>query len=273
MGVVISKTELSPLSLVSILIGFISFAFTLGTFLKVVWINLETLGEAPHEVHSYLTNLRTEILEERANLKVMRKNNRRHHRLIEKGSRGVRVDTGVELDEVTLKTMSDTIRHLCRKFRDIEKPFLEEGEAGIEGASDHRKRRRVNSRSLSPYYQHSAYASPPEKAGARGRSNHDRDRDKDEEDDDDKFWAQRTRYAKYGLKRRIKWLYLKPTAQQLFQDLSRVQIRRIARQVGGITVLTHEYGRPILEIEDMMRRQEERMGRFVGVRRVEGSDQ
>jgi len=39
MGVVLSKSVLSPLSLVSVVVGFVGFAFTLGTFLKVLWVN------------------------------------------------------------------------------------------------------------------------------------------------------------------------------------------------------------------------------------------
>ena len=279
MGVVISKSTLNPLSFISVIVGFISFAFTLATFLRVVWTNIMTLSEAPHEVHTYLTNLRTELLEERGNLKVMRKSSRRRHRLMEKGERdrGSRGESGGELDETALKTMSDAVRHLCRRFKVVEQPFLEPGEEGIDGAANQHKRRRT-SRSVSPYYTHSAYASPPEKGGeksggAKGRTDHerekDRDRDRDYDDDEDMFWAQRTRYAKYGLRQRFQWLYKKADAQDLFQILSRLQTRRIARQVGSMSVQMHEYGSATMEMETMMRRMDERMSRFVGVRRVE----
>ncbi|KAK5744190.1 hypothetical protein LTR17_002220 [Elasticomyces elasticus] len=269
MGVTISKTALSPLSAVSIAIGFISFAFTVATFVRVILENLMTLGEAQHEVKAYLTNLRTELLEEQASLKVMKKNCRKHHKLVDRNGRGSRMDSGVELDEVSLKTMSDTIRYLIKRFKAIEKPFLEPGDPGINGDGQHRKRRR--SRSVSPY-DRSAYNSPPEKAHSRLRG------DKgprlpqyadDLVDDEDAYWPLRTKYANYGLRKRLKWIYKKPEAQQLFEQLTRVQTRRIARQVGGLSVLIHEYGGASLEMEDMVRRMDERMSRFVGVRRIE----
>jgi len=278
MGVVISKTALNPLSLTSTIIGFVSFAFTLATFLRLVWTNIMTLSEAPHDVHAYLTNLRTELLEEKANIRLMRKNCRRHHRLIQKGGRGAyRLDSGAELDDVTLRTMSDAVRHLVRRFKAVEQPFLEPGEEGITAAARNPRKRRRASRSVSPapYYTHSAYAAPLEKGGGGGRggrADREGDYDDDDEDDGDRFWAQRTRYAKYGLRRRVRWLYTKSEAQELFQILSRLQVRRIARQVGGMSVLVHEYGRATLEMEEMVRRIDERMGRFVGVRRVNGSD-
>ncbi|KAK1041695.1 hypothetical protein LTS16_009470 [Friedmanniomyces endolithicus] len=276
MGVSISKTALSPLSLLSILIGFISFAFTVATFLRVLWANFMTLGEAQHEVHSYLTNLRTELLEEQASLKVMKKNCRRHHRMLERGSVG-RVDSGVELDEVTLKTMSDSVRQLIKRFKGIERPFLEPGDPGIGvEAQHHRKRRRNNSRSVSPY-EHSAYNSPPEKTHARARGEGEAKgprlpRYADEPpvvDEEEAYWAVRTKYADYSFRKRMLWIVTKPAAQQLFEVLTRVQTRRIARQVAGLSVLVHEYGCTSVETEEMVRRIEERMSRFVSVRRVE----
>ncbi|KAK0917025.1 hypothetical protein LTR02_000355 [Friedmanniomyces endolithicus] len=281
MGVSISKTALSPLSLLSILIGFISFAFPVATFLRVLWANFMTLGEAQHEVHSYLTNLRTELLEEQASLKVMKKNCRRHHRLLERGGGGGgggRVDSGVELDEVTLKTMSDSVRQLIKRFKGIERPFLEPGDPGIGGEAlhQHRRKRRRGSRSVSPY-EHSAYNSPPEKTHARARGEGEGKgarlpRYADEPpvvDEEEAYWAVRTKYADYSFRKRMLWIVTKPAAQQLFEVLTRVQTRRIARQVAGLSVLVHEYGSTSVETEEMVRRIEERMSRFVGVRRVE----
>ncbi|KAK5121197.1 hypothetical protein LTR85_005681 [Meristemomyces frigidus] len=275
MGVTVSShSALAPISLASTLIGFISFAFTLATFLKVLWVNFETLGEAQHEVHAYLTNLRQELLEERASLRVMRKNCKKHHRLVE---RGHRVDSGVELDEVTLRTMSDVIKNLIKRFSEIERPFLEKGEQGIADATNHQRKRRRDD-SGSPYYNHSAYASPTEKGGTRSKTDHDRearlpryanDNDDNDDGDGDKYWAQRTRYADYSFWKRMQWLYKKGDAQTLFEQLSRVQTRRIARQIGAIAVVVHEYGSSSMDMEEMVRRIDERMSRFVGVRRVD----
>ncbi|KAK4543960.1 hypothetical protein LTR36_004734 [Oleoguttula mirabilis] len=276
MGVTLSSTStLAPISFASTVIGFISFTFTLGTFIKVLWVNFETLGEAQHEVHAYLTNLRTELLEERASLRVMKKNCKRHHRLVDRGDRA---DSGLELDDVTLKTMSDAVKHLIKRFSELERPFLEKGELGIADVTNHQRKRRRDE-SGSPYYNHSAYASPTEKADARSRTDHDREarlpryanenNDDNEDGDGDRYWAQRTRYAHYSFWKRMKWLYKKAEAQQLFETLSRVQTRRIARQVGAIAVVVHEYGSSSMDMEEMVRRIDERMSRFVGVRRVE----
>ena len=284
MGVVVSTAKTSPFFLTTGIIGIVSFVFTLGTFLKVVWVNLDTLSEAPHEVslfghivsetctdalqvHSYLTNLRTELLEEKASLKNMRKGMRKYQRMTLKENGGTTV--GMELDDVTLKTMNDTLRHMIKQFKALEQPFLEPGERGIGDASNHRKRsRRRNSSVSPPHYDHAAYSSPPEK---RARSNHDRDKEQraKEEVDDDAYWAERTQYANFTLKRRLIWLRKKTEAQSMVEALSRVQIRRIARQVGGLTMLVHEYGCGTMELNDAVRRIDERVGRVVGVRRVD----
>lgn len=265
MGVVISKTLLSPFSLITGIIGLVSFVFTLATFFKIIWENLQTMSEAPHEIHGYLTGLRTELLEEKASIRIMRRQTKQYQRSIRKDDREDLL--GMELDDVTLKTMGDQVRSLIKRFKALEKPFLAPGNDGIEGWKDHnhRNRRRRDS-SVSPY-EHSAYASPPEKGQGNGN---ERERGRrTTEDDDDVFWAQRQQYADFTLKRRLQWLTKKGEAQSLYETLSRVQTRRIARQVGGLSVGMHEYGGRTLEMEEMVRRIDDRTNRIVGVRRVE----
>lgn len=268
MGVVVSTSSTtSPFFLTSGIIGFVSFAFTLGTFLKVVWSNIETMTEAEHEVRSYLTNLRQELLEERQSIRIMRKGMRNHMKHCKRDGREDLL--GIELDDTTLKTMSDSVKSLIKRFRELERPFLEEGEAGIDDAVKHRRNgRRRNSSVDLPRYAHAAYASPSEKN--RDRSSHDRDGHlaTDKDDEDDAFWAQRTKYASYTFSRRLKWLRRKPQAQSMFETLSRMQTRRIARQVGGIAICMHEYGLGTREVQDTIRRIDERVSRVVGVRRV-----
>ena len=262
MGFVLSThTTLSPFSLASVIIGFVSFAFTVSTFLKVVWTNLSTLSEAPHEVHATLTDLRTELLEEKASLRNMRRWCRRRERQHERPERGM------ELDEISLKTMEDSVRGLVRRFKSVEAPFLEPGEQGIMEASHRSRRRKI---SISPHYAHSAYGDPPEKRG--GGRGWERDTGNQERDDEDPYWAQRTSYASYGLGKRLVWLRKKSEALALVQALSRVQLRRIALQVGGLTMMRHRNNgeNNLLEMEEMVRRIDEKMSRFVGVRRIEG---
>ena len=195
---------------------------------------------------------------------------RKHQRTLRRENRGDMI--GIELDDVSLKTMNDTIRHLIRRFQELEKPFLEEGSSGIRDAPNHRTRTRRRNSSLSPpHYDHAAYSSPPEKGDNtrnRARSRHGKDNFEDEAEED-AFWAQRTQYAKFTLRRRLIWLSKKSEAQYLFETLSRVQIRRIARQVGGMAVMMHEYGCGTLELNEAVRRIDERVSRVMGVRRVE----
>ncbi len=225
-----------------------------------------TLTEAPHEVHSYLTNLRTELLEERANIKIMRKGMRRHKRTSQMDSDVV----GMELDDVSLKTMGDLVRHFIKRFKELERPFLAEGDPGVGGATDHRKGTRRRNSSVSPSrYEHAAYSSPPEKGG-RGRSRHEKDNEQEEnEGDESAYWAQRTRYRHFNLHLRLVWLRKKGDAQSIQESINRMQTRRIAMQVGGMAVLMHEYGCATVGLNEAVRRIDERVNRVVGVRRVE----
>lgn len=258
MGLVVSSpTPTSPFFLISGIIGIVSFAFTLGTFLKVVWTNLETLTEAKHEVHSYLTNLRQELLEERTSLRFLKKNCRQRQK-----ARGARHSKDVEeyidlqLDSATIKTMSDAVRHMIKQFQALEKPFLEPGEEGI--SNSRRSRRRGDS--SSPYYTHEAYKSPPYEKRSRSAN---------EDHDDESFWPQRVRYCDFTLHRRFQWLRRKGKAQRLFEQLSRMQTRRTARQVGGIALMMNDFGGTISRLDESMGGVEDRLHRVVGVRRVD----
>ncbi|EMF14663.1 uncharacterized protein SEPMUDRAFT_132278 [Sphaerulina musiva SO2202] len=291
MGIILSTTRYAPFSLVTGIIGLISFVFTLTTWLRVLWGNFTTAGQATHEVHAYLTNLRTELLEERASIRVMRKQCRKYQRRLEKRYDGGDTLMDIGLDDVSLKTMADTIKRLIKQFQELERPFLAEGSEGIGGYQRHERRsRRRRNESVSPYYEHSAYAappppSPPNPRGSRARSRgdsrrrrrrkgqrdegDDEDDDEDEDDDADTFWAQRTQYKQFGIVCRYNWVQKKSQCQELFSTLSRVQIRRIARQVGGLSLLAYESGPRLERSEAMLTRIEHRLGNIVGVRRVE----
>lgn len=270
MGVVVSsQSATSPFFLSTGIIGIVSFAFTVGTFLRVVWVNLMTLSEAPHEVHTYLTNLRTELLEERANLRTMRKGMRKHRRQQADSQEGS-PRIGLELDDVSLKTMGDVLRHLIKRFEALERPFLADGEHGIKDSAQNRKRaRRRNSSVSPPQYEHAAYSSPPEKSRRGRRTNNEREYSDDERDDEDAYRAQRTQYANFTLRKRFIWLHTKADVQQILDSVMRLQIRRIALQVGGMSLLMHEYGSCTVELNEAVRRIDERVGRVVGVRRVD----
>lgn len=259
MGLVVSSpTATSPFFLVSGIIGMVSFAFTLATFLKVVWENVSTLTEAKHEVHAYLTNLRQELLEERTSLKFLRKSCKQRSRAPRK-SRMVEEYLDLQLDSATIKTMSDTLRHMIRQFQDLEKPFLEPGEEGIRQVSSRRPRRKGES--SSPYYTHEAYNSPAYEKRSRSAN--------EDGDDEENFWPQRVRYCNFTLHRRLKWLRRKGKAQKLFEQLSRMQVRRTARQVGGIALMMNDFAGTMERLDDSVAGIEDRVHRVVGVRRVE----
>lgn len=221
----------------------------------------------------------------------MRKQCRKYQRRLEKRYDGEDTLMDIGLDDVSLKTMADTIKRLIKQFQELERPFLAEGCEGIGGYQRHERRsRRRRNESVSPYYEHSAYAappppSPPKPRGSRARSREDSRRrrrrkgqrdegddendDEDEDDDADTFWAQRTQYKKFGIVCRYNWVQKKSQCQELFSTLSRVQIRRIARQVGGLSLLAYESGPRLERSEAMLTRIEHRLGNIVGVRRVE----
>lgn len=252
MGVHLStEASLAPISLASTLIGFISFAFTLATFLRVFWENVITLFGAKNEAHALLTTLRQELYEERMSLRALR----RHQRA--RGSHSKDVFSGPELDEVTIRTMQDTVRHMWKKFKIIEKPFLDDGESSNgsagRGRGQSRRRRRRRSRaddSVSPYYEKTVRAG--EYPG---------------DDNDEDYTGQQ--YCAFTFGRRFAWLRYRAEAKELLQGVNRLQTRRIARQVGEIASVLHDYKDVFAEMRHGIHETEARLSRVVGVRRVE----
>ena len=201
--------------------------------------------------------------------KARRKYVRNSHSHSHHGEDGTAV--GIELDDVSLKTIGDTLRSLIKRFRDLERPFLEPGEPGINDSArahkrknSRRNRSRNTSSSPSPWQGHGAYY--PEKPSRRSRSKSEARKAIDDEVEEDAYWAQRCKYANFTLGRRLKWLTCKAKAQDLFATLSRVQIRRIALQVGGLAVWINQNGPGTLETRESIRRTDARVGRQGGGR-------
>jgi hypothetical protein len=243
MGIVISTTITSPFSLVSGIVGLVGFAFTLGTFFSVIWTSLATLAESQHEVHSHLTNLRQELLEERTSLKFLKKAcNKRTKPRDSRHGRDVQDYLDLQLDAATIKTMADSVRHMIKQFHALEKPFLAPGEEGIQRAthnsssSGNRRSSRRRGESGSPYYTHEAYRSASYEKRARGPNNEDQG-----DDDGETFWPQRVRYCDFTVRTRFQWLRRKSKVQQLFDDLSRMHTRRAAVQVEYIALMVNDF--------------------------------
>lgn len=102
----------------SSIVGFISFAFTFFTFVRVFWQTILTLWAAPREVTQYLDNLRSELHGEREYFKVMLRRQRSR-------SRGVRKER-VHDDLVVVKILNESVKSLMRSFKTLEQPFLAE---------------------------------------------------------------------------------------------------------------------------------------------------
>jgi hypothetical protein len=157
MGITVSHTNYAPISLISACIGFVSFTFTLGTFIKVFWTNLGTFGAAPQEINDYLSSLKQGLLEERRHLRRARRRLRNVKRDQSHGpgarsaseddyERGYASHGGKRRrrsakkapmhfardiqsmrssgEEEALRVMRVTIRDLMKSFRAIEQPFL-----------------------------------------------------------------------------------------------------------------------------------------------------
>lgn len=109
-------SSLPTISLASSTVGFISFAFTFFTFLRVFWETILTLWSAPKQMRAYMDNLRLEIRNERAYFKSALRRTRSRSRSVKK----YHEDIG------PLKILNSTVKRLHRKFNRLEAPFLVE---------------------------------------------------------------------------------------------------------------------------------------------------
>lgn len=99
---------------ISAVVGFISFAFTFFTFLRVFWESITTMWAAPKEVKGYLDNLRSELYGERDYFKEAVRSSKSKR----KGAMRSSADIG------TLKILNDSVKHMMRQFKKFEGPFL-----------------------------------------------------------------------------------------------------------------------------------------------------
>ena len=247
MGVTLSThSALAPISLASTIIGFISFSFTVATFLRVFWDNISTILHAHDEIHDYMSNLRVQLYEERQSLRNIRRHNkewgqrRRHHRLLLP-----------RLDDLTIRSMQETLRHLTRRFKALERPFLDRGTIG--------GRRRYR-RSFSPNPRDTWDS----EKGVRSKEV-EFDRELDEEDDPR---TQDDDYCNITLGKRIIWLRRRSEALAIIEAVSRLQTRRTARQVGEIAVALYEYGDTIEDLDEGVQEIQVHLNKLAGIRRV-----
>ncbi|KAF2090917.1 hypothetical protein K490DRAFT_62249 [Saccharata proteae CBS 121410] len=231
MGVTLStESSLAPISLASILVGFISFAFTFATFLRVTWQNYITILSASNQIHDLLGNLKQGLYEERAHLRRVRKLQRRRNTYgtsaYDKENIGVRL--GGDGDDIATKVMRDAIRHMISEFRGLERPFLKDDD---------------------------------------GRRYHDvRNGEGFAEEDEDDYYL--SEYRPCGLRERWLWLRSKGDVEHLFGALTRLETRRMAKEVGEATLVLSRLGRDLQDVDDRLYELEQRLSRVVGIRRV-----
>ncbi|KAF2236701.1 hypothetical protein EV356DRAFT_497568 [Viridothelium virens] len=267
MGVSLStNSSIAPVSLASVVIGFVSFAFTVATAFRVFWSNIKTIRAAPTEVPDYLGNLKQALYEERAHLRAVRRKTR-----------------GIELyDEGGFKVLADAVKHMIRDFKRLERPFLVEDsvayrtwwgyedpndfrgekEEGIRGGDGRSRKGSRKRRSRSSYDTRDggghAYAGNPDGEKGRNRRGHPHE---------DDYYA--TDYRKIGLVQRYIWLKERSKVVEMLESVTRIQTRRMAKQVCELSILMADMERRGRQSNETMLNMEERLSRVVGVRRVE----
>ncbi|KAH0291658.1 hypothetical protein M436DRAFT_43469 [Aureobasidium namibiae CBS 147.97] len=247
MGVTLSThSTLAPLSLASTIIGFISFSFTIATLLRVFWGNISTVLNAHDEIHDYLSNLRVQLYEERQSLRNLRRHNKEWGK--RRRTRGLPLP---RLDDLTIRSMQDTLRHLTRRFRSLERPFLDQD--SVPGRRRYRKSFSPNPRDTWD--------------SEKGLRSQEKEWDKELDDEEDPR-TQGDVYCNITLGKRIVWLRQRSDALAIIEAVSRLQTRRTARQVGEIAVALYEYGDTIEDLDESMQEIETRFSKIVGIRRV-----
>jgi hypothetical protein len=295
MGITISHTNYAPISLVSTTIGFVSFAFTIGTFIKVFWSNLGTFGAAPQEINDYLSSLKQGLLEERRQLRKSRRRLRSVRRDQSHGPGGrsgsdddyvrgyssnggkrksktgsgrgrggrkgrMHFDRDIQSmrssgEEDALRVMRVTVKDLIKSFRELEQPFLKP-----EFQQQNSAHWSTRPSSPSPYYteKHASSARYPNSDDDSPHASHMRSTNR-----------MGNEYRKCGFKERWLWVRKKASVINLSEVLSRVEVRRTAHEVGEVLSMVCNIGRDLEDMQQGLNALEGRLSRVVGVRRVD----
>ncbi|MCJ1314441.1 hypothetical protein MMC25_008123 [Agyrium rufum] len=244
-----ASNGLAPISYASSVVGFLSFAFTFLTFLRVTWDAVMTIFAAPGETRIVLDNLRQELYELRENLRRSRKRRQKpdysfsssndkdkdkdKDREKEKdreadyysgGNNKTRSEKDYDRnakvygeDRSPLRVLSDTVKHLSREFERIERPFLanprEDADEVCEGSA---------------WTHYRIYNSKVE-------------------------------YADMTLGVRFHWLRNKGRLNTMGDLISRIQVRRIAHEVGSLQAGLGAVERKMLDVDERMMRFERRL--------------
>jgi len=116
---------LPSISIASIVIGFISFAFTLAIWIHAFWGAFLTVVSAPSQLRDAFSTLRQSLYEEREYLKRKRRR--------EKGTQDRDSKQRSLYDEGgPTKVINDAVKDLIHDFKRYERPFLETPHTGRE---------------------------------------------------------------------------------------------------------------------------------------------
>jgi hypothetical protein len=291
MGVTVSHTAFSPLSMISTIIGFISFTLTLATLMRVFWSNLMTFYAAPEEIKDTLSSLKQGMLEERRHLRRVRKRLRNVKRDQSHGPGGrsdseeyygggknvnegrkrsrrgrgggkrrtMHFDRDMQSmrssgEEEALSVMRVTVRDLIQKFRDLEYPFLKpeyQSQDSAQWSTQSSPFSSEKSPYAAQYYPHSDNDDSPSASHM-----HDTNR-------------LGLEYANCDLQRRWLWVRRKADVINLSTVLSRVEGRRTAHEVGEVFSMVSDIGRDVEDLRGVLEGVEARLNRVVGIRRVD----
>ncbi|EPE24171.1 hypothetical protein GLAREA_08021 [Glarea lozoyensis ATCC 20868] len=123
---------LPSISIASITIGFISFAFTLAIWLHAFWDAFLTLGAAPHQIQDALSTLRQGLYEEREYLRRVRRVRESRHSPNLKTPQINASHKALYYEGGPTRVMTDAVKDLIAEFKDLERPFLVSPHTGTE---------------------------------------------------------------------------------------------------------------------------------------------
>ncbi|KAK6375055.1 hypothetical protein LTR64_003172 [Lithohypha guttulata] len=224
--------SLPTISIASITTGFISFFFTILTWLGVYVGLLKTLRSAPKDIPLTLSNLRQEIQSERAMLRERLKEGDRYH--VFPGRQMRRVGK----NESHVGLLDTTLKQTWKNFRELEKAFITQGH-GVDGDEDVEGEVRSNDGNsqfsdVERKYEgeKSGHASSLPPATRRARDRARMRRRESHVTNRMGMWEaglslDRTTYYNTDLWHRVVWWWRRDDINSLNESVQRLQIRRI----------------------------------------------
>lgn len=306
MGVVLStNTEMSSIGFASTVIGFVGFAFTLATLIRVFWDSLMTIKSAPTQIQDFLANLGQGLQEERRHLRRVRQRLRR-----ERARSRRRKDDLSEIGEQPWGRRPGS-RSGRKRRRSGSQPrsaaargrFIGEDDYGSAGEErydnfdgfdyahsdiamktlrDSLRHMIASFRQLeAPFlaFPDGGTLGPDPSIGITGGAAVTRDEKQPrgyysgeiEEARDERTidrYYYRTEYKACGFKERWIWLQTKTDVLALMESLSRIETRRSAMELGWVAGMMRDMEWEMREFEDRMGTLEQKLSNVVGVRQV-----